>query len=217
MMRLRFSITSVFLFIVLCGLAVGWALDHMTLRSRIDEMLAANMRPWHRAEIRHEMPSLDFDPESRTLFGNLFTQNAAWQSGLLHYLGIDRYRGVADPRNHRTVWWQQSVKDQDGQELLIFFADHERNEHLPDCSAYIVTDVSYRLLHWEGTRIDRSLTSGFQYTGDALPLTLTYGSGTHFNADSGAYQIRVRANGIDGPRGMSHNASRGWHFPDTWP
>ena len=179
-------------------------------------MQAANMRPWHRSEIRHEMPFLDFDPESKVLYGKLITQPVAWQCGLIHYLGIQDYRGAADPDRHRTVWWHRAVTDDDGQELLIFFADHEHHEQVPDCSAYIVTDASYRLLHWEGTRIDRSLTSTFQCTGHAFPLILTYGSGTHINADSGSFQVRVRHDGIDGPRGMSRTTA-GWRFPETWP
>ena len=151
---------------------------------------------WDPPFLRHELVPELFESPSGELFINLVRQERAWQTGLIHYLGLNRFTGQVIDTVNRTVWWSTSVSAKDGSRYRLYLADRTHTRLAPDASAYIVTDEDYQLVHWEGTQIYGNMTHHHSAIGDQLPLKLSFTHESFHNNDTSRPTYTLSLDGI---------------------
>lgn len=132
-------------------------------------------------------PLQSVDKDTRELFQALSLQSAAWSTGLVQYLALDRVRLDVEPTITMRVWWKGELADEDGNHYFVYLADRERNFATPFASAYIVTDLNHQLVSWHGTDIDGPKVLSTELVGQVFPATLKYVEGSRHNGDAGHF------------------------------
>ena len=153
-------------------------------------------RYWSTTLLRHELQSTDFDASSKELYPKLLGQESAWQTGLIHYLNLNRFTGKVNPAVNRTVRWSKTIRGNDGKAYRLYLADLDHRKYSnpsTDGAAYIVTDSEFNLVYWRGTSIRGNMTSGYKLVGDQLPVRLTLREDSVHNGDSslGTYSLSL--------------------------
>lgn len=211
---MKFSISNVLLAVLLVALGLGWFIEHRRageLQTEIDR-LNSHLGPDYFVYRYHPIPDLSgfskdplagVDSETRDLYKALVMQPEAWSSGLNQYLGIDRIRTEVEPKVTMTVWWRGSVKDAEGKNFFVHLADRARGPNTKSAdrlhhyfSAYIVTDDTNKLLHWNACEIDRMLVTEVELSRDTFPAELKYRQQSRFNGDSGIEYRNLTKSGI---------------------
>jgi hypothetical protein len=149
-----------------------FAAKELRLNQELEHLRIETDPIWSLDTLRASIHDTDLDVVSKKLYEKLLQEKAAHQTGLIAYLGLDRYRGTTQPLVTRTVWWTRAVRDQNGEELRLFLADRHRWRRSDDGSAYIITNDSFDLVYWQGTGIQRDETLRIEGNDRILPLYL---------------------------------------------
>lgn len=183
--------------LVLVAVAASW---HRTDSSNVwgqEPVVVDDPSLYWTLTLPHELPFSDFDPKSKELYAKLVVQEAPWQTGLIHYLGLNRFTGKVNPSVNRTVRWAQTVSGEDGKLYRLYLADKDRSKNFPpDGAAYIVTDSEFKLVYWRGTGIHARKTSEHKLVGDRLPVRLTLTEESIHNADASVDTFVLSLDGI---------------------